>query len=191
MIEGIHSRLGDLENSNSLILATFLDPRYRNIAFSNDGVTERVKNNITSLIISNIKKKNLSHSQEPPNTPPINKNETENGKSVNLLWRNFDKKVATLKPSGTAHSRAIIELQRYLEEPPISRAEDPLIWWKNNCYNFPFLSEIVKEKIVTVATSVPCERIFSKSDLRISERRSRLSSNKVEKLLFLNYNKDL
>lgn len=38
------------------------------------------------------------------------------------------------------------------------------------------------------ATSVPCERIFSKTGQIISERRNRLSHNKVEKIIFLNAN---
>lgn len=107
------------------------------------------------------------------------------------MYRRFDRKVASIQPGGTAQSRATIEVQRYLEEPPISRHEDPIKWWKNNSYNFPHLSELVKRQFITVATSVPCERLFSKSGQILSDRRSRLSSTKVKQILFINCNRDL
>ncbi|CAH1107425.1 unnamed protein product [Psylliodes chrysocephalus] len=104
IIQGIKTRLGDLESSLSLTLATFLDLRFKNLGFSNNQVPERAKMN----------------------------------------------------PSGIAQSKAIIEVQRYLEEPPISKEQDTLKLWKNNAYNFPNLAEVVKTKVVTIATSVPC-----------------------------------
>lgn len=185
ILNGIRTRLGDLENSNSLTLSTFLDPRFKNIAFSSEKITEKVKNAVTSLIINNEKKK-IDSSQVKDD---LRRQETDTNVE-NSIWSSFDNKVAVLKPMGTAHSRAIIELQRYLEEPPIPRKEDPLAWWKNNAYNFPHLSAIVLEKFIVVATSVPCERLFSKSGLLLSDRRNRLSSNKVKKILFLNSNKN-
>jgi hypothetical protein len=57
-------------------------------------------------------------------------------------------------PTGTCKSRAIIELQRYIEEPLLPHHSDPLNWWKTHAYNYPNLSRIVREKFGTVATSV-------------------------------------
>lgn len=41
-----------------------------------------------------------------------------------------------------------------------------------------------------MATSVPCERIFSKTGLTISDRRTRLLTQKVTQLAYLNVNLD-
>ncbi|XP_049823404.1 E3 SUMO-protein ligase ZBED1 [Aethina tumida] len=55
ILDGIKSRLGDVENQKSLLITTFLDPRFKNIAFSSDNVGERAKNAVMSLITDNIK----------------------------------------------------------------------------------------------------------------------------------------
>jgi len=47
---------------------------------------------------------------------------------------------------------------------------------------------IIKKRLCVLATSVPCERIFSKAGQTISEKRSRLSSKNFEKMIFLNFN---
>lgn len=185
IMDGITSRLGNLESSNSLLITTFLDPRFKNIAFSNDSITERTKKLITSLITGNIKNKTSLSDQAQQESVQVENKATETS-----IWRSFDKKISVLKPQGSAQSRAIIEFQRYLEEPPISRNEDPLKWWKNNSYNFPHLSAVVKQKFMVVATSVPCERLFSKSSIVLSDRRNSLRSTKVKKILFLNCNQE-
>lgn len=43
ILEGICVRLGDLENSNSLLITTFLDPRFKTVGFSSENISERAK----------------------------------------------------------------------------------------------------------------------------------------------------
>lgn len=104
------------------------------------------------------------------------------------VWFEFDKHAAASKPQGTATSRAIIEVQRYLESPVIPRHDDPMKWWVKDRYLYPYLAFMAQERLSALCTSVPCERIFSKAGLIISGRRSRLSASKVEKLIFLSVN---
>nr|CAI5851699.1 unnamed protein product [Callosobruchus analis] len=82
-------------------------------------------------------------------------------------------------------SKAILEVQRYYEEPLLNQKENPLSWWKNNNYNFPNLFKVFIKHSATVSTSVPCERLFSKTGEILSQRRSRLSADKVKKILFI------
>jgi len=84
----------------------------------------------------------------------------------------------------------ILELDRYLAEPLLKRTEDPLAWWHERKLLYPRLYLMVCRRLCVVATSVPCERIFSKAGFLLTDRRSRLSADKVEKLLFLNHNLD-
>lgn len=61
IIQSIKTRLGDLESSLSLTLATFLDLRFKNLGFSNNQVPERAKMNVIAYvtqIINSKKKKN-------------------------------------------------------------------------------------------------------------------------------------
>lgn len=180
IVNSIQTRLGDLESNQTLIIATFLDPRFKNFGFSNELIAEKAKDLVISLLTNKNKNVSLQCETDSSETPC----QTEE----NSMWGKFDKKIAGFQPIGTPHSKAIIEVQRYMEELPINRHEDPIKWWKANAYHFPQLSELVKENFITVATSVPCERIFSKSGQLISERRNRLSPSKVKKILFLNCN---
>lgn len=47
----------------------------------------------------------------------------------------------------------------------------------------------MKRRLCIVATSVPSERIFSKSGQIINEKRTRLGHKRVSELVFLNFNK--
>lgn len=77
---------------------------------------------------------------------------------------------------------------RYTQEGVIDRKDDPLQWWKDNGHHFPYLSKLIKHYFPMVATSVPCERVFSKTGLLINDRRTRLKASKVRQLIFLKEN---
>ena len=83
-------------------------------------------------------------------------------------------------PKGTSTTRAIIEMQRYLEEPVLSRQDNSLLWWRKHMQMLPFLSKIAQEKLCTLAISVPCESLFSKAGETLTERRNRLSDKKTQ-----------
>jgi hypothetical protein len=83
-------------------------------------------------------------------------------------------------------SLAIIEVQRYLEDDLIPRNSDPLQWWRNNKFKYPKLSLVAQERLCSLASSVPCERLFSKAGQVLNEPRTRLNEAKTKMLLFLN-----
>jgi hypothetical protein len=80
------------------------------------------------------------------------------------------------------------ELERYVSER-VEPNEDPLLWWRKNEDKYPVLSRIAKKFLGVPATSVPSERIFSSAGLLITKLRNRLSSELVDKIIFLNKNK--
>lgn len=53
---------------------------------------------------------------------------------------------------------------------------------------YPSLTRVMVKKLCLVATSVPSERVFSKTAHISSERRNRLKQAKVGSLVFLNAN---
>ena len=83
---------------------------------------------------------------------------------------------------------ATIEIQRFLAEPHLSRGEDPLTYWGTRANVFPNVYKLAQRYLNIPATSVPCERVFSKAGEVVSQRRSRLKPKTVEMLLFLNKN---
>jgi len=100
-----------------------------------------------------------------------------------------DQKVVQMQPSiGTSTSQAITEIQRYLDDTIIKRNLDPLTWWFEHQYHYRFLSILARKTLCCLGSSVPCERVFSKAGLIVSDRRNRLKSTKIQQLLFLNNN---
>ncbi|XP_035207734.1 uncharacterized protein LOC118182493 [Stegodyphus dumicola] len=108
------------------------------------------------------------------------------------VWFEFESKDSRTSSSAPAADAAIdkaaAEVKRYLQEPILSRKSDPLEWWEKNKNVFPNLYELSRKKLGLVATSVPCERVFSKAGLILNDRRNRLSGQKLKQLIFLHYN---
>lgn len=99
ILDGIKNRLGGLESSNSLTLATFLDPRFKILGFSNDMVCERVKKHVISAVTQNINVRE-SEKEKDKNIKITDRDETstaKGGQSVEKfsIWGSFDKKKLT------------------------------------------------------------------------------------------------
>lgn len=190
IMKGIETRFKNMETSSSLLLSTFLDPRYKHIGFSADTTAERAKSLTIGALTALLDQQN----NESPTSNSVSEHsqiQLAVEEPRNSIWRSFDRKASSFEPIGTKRSRAILEVQRYMEEPLLDRSKNPLEWWRTNSYNFPHLSKLVKLKFGTVATSVPCERKFSKSGLILSDRRNRLKSGKVQKIMFINHNENI
>ena len=65
-----------------------------------------------------------------------------------------------------------------------------LQWWKDNGSNYPSLYLAVKSTLSIPATSVPAERLFSLAGFIVNKRRAQLKADKVNKLIYLNRNRD-
>ncbi|CAH1106935.1 unnamed protein product [Psylliodes chrysocephalus] len=181
IIIGIDTRFKNLESSSTLLLSTFLDPRFKLVGFSAESFVEKAKNLATNALTPIVEQKTKDNDTSLSVSVP----QPQNTESKNVsIWSTFDAKASNFTPSRTKRSRAILEIQRYLEEPLLNRSKNPLEWRKEHSYNFPHLSKLVKLKFGTIATSIPCERTFSKSGQLISDRRNRLSSSKVKQIMF-------
>ena len=85
-------------------------------------------------------------------------------------------------------SHAASELDSFLSEKTLGVKENPLKWWQQRKNIYPNLFELVKKYLSVPATSVPCERIFSKAGQISTERRNRLTSKKLKEILFIQHN---
>lgn len=105
-----------------------------------------------------------------------------------LLWKAFDEKVQKAREPHNSTAAVTLEVDKYINEPLIRREEDPLLWWSQRKNIYPKLYELVKKRLCIMATSVPCERIFSKTGQIVTERRNRLKSSKTSEIIFLHVN---
>lgn len=175
----LNRRFCDTESNVLVTEASLLDPRFKKHAFITtekyDQCLRSVRGKIRSLFASNTPGSLLeppSQISEQPSTS---------------MWDEFDKQVEKeIIQNPTAGS--IVEMDKYLNEPLIKRSDDPLKWWHERRLIYPNLYVLMKRRLCVPATSVPCERVFSKAGMTINQKRSSLKPEKASQLLFLNYN---
>ena len=112
---------------------------------------------------------------------------TNRDEPVDSIWNEFDE---NSNSQIVLHRRTSSqkELDNYLAEPLLHRKDDPLEWWKLQKNNFPNMYKIMLRTLCIPASSVPCERVFSKAGDIETAKRNRLSANKVSKILFIKNN---
>ncbi|CAF0958396.1 unnamed protein product [Didymodactylos carnosus] len=86
------------------------------------------------------------------------------------------------------HSVISNEYTSYLSEPEIRDNECALVWWRKNQSRCPTIAKIARKFLCIPATSTPAERVFSLSGFITNERRSRLSPDCANDIIFLNRN---
>lgn len=183
--KGLDIRFANIEYSNTFAICTFLDPRFESIGFEEIEAANTIKKKIINLISEIMMEINP---KQPSDILQQDDNQNSNKSNEFSIWHTYDQNVISHKPQGTASSRVIIEVQRDMEEEILDRKKNALEWWKQHQYNYPYLKQLVQEKCWVLGTSVPCERLFSKAGNILTDRRNRLSANKVSQLLTLNSN---
>ncbi|XP_022162108.1 uncharacterized protein LOC111027917 [Myzus persicae] len=140
-----------------------------------------VQNNVVELIANII---SLARSETECTLQPEPSTSFQSSASVSdeksfSIWEMIDKRVSEVHPAiRISTARAIVEVQRYLEEPILKRNGNPLEWWQEHKYNYPYLSIFSRKTLCCLGSSIPCERVFSKAGLIITDRRCRLKSKK-------------
>lgn len=79
------------------------------------------------------------------------------------LWELLDTEVKEKRNVRSATANASVETTRYLTEPNIPRNEDPLLYWAKHKHVYPHLYVLARNLLCIPASSVPCERVFSKA----------------------------
>lgn len=172
----------NIEYNLTLGMATLFDPRYKVIPFTDESL-QKLKETAIACI------ENIISTQDPVAEPEAEPEKNE--KSSFSVWGAIDKMVTKASPKCSAHTQATLEFERYLEAPYVSRHEDPLLWWEQNQHAFPNVSKVMKQNYNVLASSVPCEWIFTKEGLDLMHRRSVVSPKIVQQLVFLNQNSEL
>ncbi|XP_073412762.1 zinc finger BED domain-containing protein 4-like [Dendrobates tinctorius] len=169
-----------MEYNTLLSETTILDPRFKKLAFDDAQAVDEALERITAAARCYIRIRPGDQGGEAEATS------LEMDRQTSSVWRLFDER-ATGETAGNS-ADAITEVRGYGEEPIIQRSADPLTWWEAKTSIYPRLVKVMEERLCIVATSVPSERVFSKTGQIITERRNRISSEKMKHLVFLNAN---
>ena len=95
------------------------------------------------------------------------------------VWSFHDEFISSVKKENDSD----IEFQLYLGEAPIDRDRCAIQYWKRRPEIG--LSRIALKYLNFTATSVPSERVFSKTGKILTNRRNRLKPKHVQSILFL------
>lgn len=172
-------RFQDIESNLLLSEATICDPRFKKNGFSSsknfDKAAAQLKLKIGAMDpISEIVPVQVKGAPIPPRNPTS-------------IWEDFDAEVSKLVPENPI-AAGIVEFDKYIQEPLINRQENPLKWWKERKAVYPRLYSYMLKRLNIMATSVPCERVFSKAGLTLNDRRTRLSTKRLSELMFISCN---
>ena len=176
IIEEMQRRFKDLEGKQAISTATFLDPRFKGNLFKTHGTLQMVEETLSSSSVV----------AQPPSDAPNEEPPAKKPKS-DSLWDALslftDAGAKTNAPSGMA-----AEIAAYKGEANAAPTTDPLQWWSVNGSRFPQLAATARRYLSAPPTSVDSERLFSISGNICNDRRSRMSPDKLEQLVFLHVN---
>jgi hypothetical protein len=178
LIRNLQERFQGWENNELISQATLLDTQFKRQGFSDD---KKFKVAYESFV-GNVRGISISSASTAVDSDKIVT--TSNSKT----GEGFDKKIKELTAEHNPTAATTIELDKYIAGPMLPSISDPLHWWNDRKALFPRLYTVVKKGFCVVATSVACERIFSKTGQILSEKRSRMKSSKLSTLFFLNAN---
>jgi hypothetical protein len=102
-----------------------------------------------------------------------------------LLSQCFDMSKSDSKLASTPYD----ELEEYMASNiQLNESDDVLSFWLQHKLKFPILFSIVQDFYAIPASNTIVERLFSSSKSTITDKRTSLASEKVNKLLFLKKN---
>lgn len=160
--------------------ATILDPCFKKSGFSDPHNFKRAASALKLRI-------GADRTPEPIQDEPMRQPTTSHPAQSGSIWDEFDAEIASLVPENPT-AAGIVEFDKYLEEPIIKRSENPLLWRSERKGVYPRLYKYMLKRLNITATSVACERVFSKAGLTLNDRRTRLKTKKLSQLVFISCN---
>lgn len=164
-------------NISARQIAPFFDPRYKNLEHETTDVKENIREKVKTLF-SNITFQNDSSIQTSQTDQSIVKN------TIGGLDFLYGKDVNNINDIS-------VQYQNYLGEPLLRYDLCPFEWWKSHEKKYPLLAQIAKKYLCIPATSVSSERCFSTAGNVVTPKRSCLSTENVNLLVFLYQNREL
>ncbi|XP_056871243.1 zinc finger BED domain-containing protein 4-like [Takifugu flavidus] len=181
----MNDKLSGIETTSIFSLSSLLDPRFKTLGFQSpsnaESAVHRLKSECAALL------QNAPTQEDPPSTSTAQPEPAASSQVIDP-WKLLDRDAEEARASRNATADAIVEVQRYLSAPPLERSQDPLVYWTTNKALYPNLYHLANQYLATPASSVPCERVFSKAGEIVSKREKPPQTLDCEKLLFLNKN---
>jgi hypothetical protein len=155
--------------------ASALDPRFKSLKF----VPERFRQDIWDKLTAEVKAVQDDKAKERDKTADVQQTPSKRQRLL-CFDSSDDEESVQIKQSS---AKDIVN--RYRVVPSISDNADPLAWWVSFSGAHPELAVLAKKYLAAPATSVPCERLFSKAGNIVSKKRCTLTPKNTLKLVCL------
>lgn len=169
----ITRRFGQIEQVKPIAIATILDPRFKNLHFSDPVACSNAMAELRRLSKPDI---SSSESEGEVGTSKENVDSYDFWAHHKMLAHGQKRKKSLLTND---------ELSLYLSNPVSPLNSNPLELWEEMKTVFPMLYKQSRISFTMVATSVPSERLFSKAGGVMTKTRNRLTGSRLEKILLL------
>lgn len=178
ILQEITTRFSNIENNKHYAIATILDPRFRKLYFENQLSCCNAIHKINEML------KNVTKNERV---------DVENQASVRTkvdstsLWSTHSSLVAKandLISKNDTGSDLHSQLKNYLSQDILPLEINPIQYWIS-LGTTSNLSKIALKYLSTIATSVPSERLFSRTGNIMLDNRNRLKGDRLCRLLFL------
>ncbi|KAI1702299.1 zinc finger BED domain-containing protein 4 [Ditylenchus destructor] len=182
IVDGIKSRLPDVEDDKNFVFATILDPYFKMTLFKPEQ-----RDNYKKWLIDELETRFCQDSQ----TGEIAINDEAHGMFDELRFDPAETRPESPDDAEVNNRLKLIhEIEHYLAKPPDQTFTSSAKFWNDpiNSNMYPHLKELVKWYHSTPSSAAETERLFSIAKLILSDLRKRLSHENFEKLLILHSN---
>ena len=194
LVEGLDARFpnSDIETPE-YVMCHFLDPRYKGsvINFADPEKYELIKVTAVQAIID-MKKRDGSESptSNEISSPTLLESEEDEQEDV---WEQanknlYGKQQKRQNSKDDSFKEAQNEVTLYVEEGCVHKDSNILQYWNNQQNKFPYLTRLARKMLCIPASSSTSERVFSTAGNILTERRTCLSIDNIEMLVFIKEN---
>ena len=150
------------------MVATFLDPRYKNLTHEDQHLKDKIRHHVKSLL----------------NGAEMNEITAIDEIQLTKRYLDFSKIFKSASPP-----QRMCQFRSYQQCQTLDFLYCPFSWWKNNESRYPDVAGLAKKYLCIPATSASSERCFSTAGNIASAKRSCLLPENLDLLVFLNNNK--
>lgn len=163
-------------------IAVFLSPKFKSLKMFSEDDKARIYQHIEVKLLQI----ELEENSDPNSLLPKERDVPQNssGSTPFSEWEDAE--------NDSEYSENVPKYKKELEEYKQKyfefdvKEDNVLTFWKNQMFNFPYLSILAKQIFAIPASSASSERSFSTAGRVVEERRSCLSGSTVDAILFLN-----
>ena len=168
MLTSLGRRFDDIEESKLLLIATCLDPRFKDKFFSTEA-----KRLARKCVIDNIVDTDEVELQSKRPRTESSDDPSVDAASTSKVWECFTEILHDCGATTDTEGGNEVMVDRCLSEPLIDHKKgNPYTWWNNNQLRYPLLANLARCYLCSPPTSVPSERLFSGAGILYDETKT-------------------